>query len=87
MSRIHSLANLATATSRFIWIPRWPFEVRDFPRLQQKKSMTTMMQSINPATEELIASYDPMTTQQVEEVLAGPRHAFVQSLRLESCAA
>lgn len=36
-----------------------------------------MMQSINPATEELIANYDPMTTQQVEEVLAGVRQAFL----------
>lgn len=36
-----------------------------------------MIQSINPATEELIASYDSMTSQQVEEVLAQARHAFV----------
>lgn len=35
-----------------------------------------MMQSINPATEELIASYDPMTTQQVDEILAESRAAF-----------
>jgi succinate-semialdehyde dehydrogenase/glutarate-semialdehyde dehydrogenase len=38
----------------------------------------TMIQSINPATEELIASYDPMTMQQVEEVLAEARQAFLE---------
>ena len=44
-----------------------------------------MMQSINPATEELIANHDPMTTPQVEEVPAGPRHPFIRTSRLESC--
>ena len=34
------------------------------------------MQSINPATEELIATYDPMTTQEVDDILAKARAAF-----------
>lgn len=34
------------------------------------------MESINPVTEELIETYDPMTTRQVEEVLAEAHHAF-----------
>ena len=34
------------------------------------------MQSINPATEELIANYDPMSTQAVDDILATSRAAF-----------
>jgi len=36
----------------------------------------SMIRSINPATEELIASYDPMTPQQIDEILAKSRAAF-----------
>lgn len=36
-----------------------------------------MMQSINPATEEVIASFEPMTMQEVERILAESRQSFL----------